>query len=124
MLASIDAQPEYSQSHPSQRLSRVLVGHLSIGACVEQQWAAMTTLHVLDFPNKKRVITSLVYVHHPGQHMSNCPFQQGNALLLNEGNFKPVHRTTSKMTTQPLLIVGEYTHSVETIRTKQLVHLR
>jgi len=43
MLVSVDAQPEYSQSHPSQGLSRVLVGHLAIGACVEQQWAAMTT---------------------------------------------------------------------------------
>src|SRR5258706_5103233 len=123
MLASIDARPEYSQSHPSQGLSRMLVGHLAIGARVEQQWADMTTLHVLDFPNKKRVITSLVCVHHPGDHMSNCPFQQRNALLLNESDFKSVYRATSKMTAQPLLIVGEYTHSVKTVRAKQLVHL-
>src|SRR5207248_9750278 len=105
MLVSVDAQPVNSQSHPSQGLSRMLVGHLAIGACVEQQWAAMTTLHVLDFPNKKRVITILVWVQHPAHDMSNCPLQQLNALLVNEGNFNSVHRTTGKMTAQPLVIV-------------------
>src|SRR5205809_6498322 len=105
MLVSVDAQPEYSQSHPSQGLSRVLVGHLAIGAFVEQQWAAMTTLHVLDFPNKKRVINSLVCVHHPGHHMSICSLQQLNALLFNEVNFKSVLLITSTVTTQYILCI-------------------
>ncbi len=83
----------------------------------------MTTLHILDLSNKKRVVTGRMRIYHPSYNMRDGTFHQRYAMFVNEGDFQSIHRATPKMAAQPLLILGEDTYTVKAVGAKQLEHL-
>src|SRR5436305_275304 len=101
----------------------MLVGHLPIGACIEQQWTAMTSVQVLDLSKKEGMVACLTYVHYTSNNVSNGPLQEWDALLNDKGDLKSVHWATTKVTAQPLLVVREHTDAVASVKGKQFVHL-